>query len=231
MKSDQLEKISLLMDGELDNIHKKAVLDALSKKDRLQRCWQDYHLIGDALRKSLPEYLMSDIAKHVSAALEKEPTYFLPSSSLRSHSETSKQTNLSAKYKYATGFALAASFLVTVVLGFQWQRNDALSSHQQQLVSAVTPESAQIADTSPRQAIRVARGKQGTVSQQTVATNSVTSRPQQPRRVAQVISQKRVMPSRLAPYLVNHSEHSFHGPMRGELMPYVRIVGYQSQQR
>jgi len=230
MKNDAVENISLLADGELSESEKKATLDALSKDENLQRCWRDYHLIGDAIRKSLPEVLQHDVTMRIHKALEKEPTYFLPNSAISSQS--SRSTGFSRRSKYATGFALAASFLLTVVLGLQWPGGGKLNDTTQTASLASGP--VQIADTSPKEAVRIV--KERTLAEEAptepVAAQLANDRAHQFQAASQLAaSQRTTIPPSLASYLIDHSEHSFRGPMRGELMPYVRIVGYQSEQR
>lgn len=230
MKNEVVENISLLTDGELSEAEKKTTLDVLSKDDNLQRCWRDYHLIGDALRKSLPEVLQHDVSMRIHKALEKEPTYFLPNSAISSQSSPS--TRFSRRSRYATGFALAASFLLTVVLGLQWQGSGKPNDTAQ--IASLASGTVQITDTSPKQAARIV--KERSLAEETptepAATQLASDTARQFKAASQLATRQRTtIPPSLASYLIDHNEHSFRGPMRGELMPYVRIVGYQSEQR
>ncbi|MGV7960314.1 anti-sigma-E factor RseA [Photorhabdus tasmaniensis] len=71
----QREKLSALMDGEtLDS----EVVSILSKDSAMQKRWENYHLIRDALRGDVTGVLHMDIASRVALALEKEPVHFNP---------------------------------------------------------------------------------------------------------------------------------------------------------
>jgi len=66
----QKEKLSAFMDGEtFDN----ELVGTLSKDKELQKSWESYHLIRDALRGDTGEVLHFDISARVAAALENEP--------------------------------------------------------------------------------------------------------------------------------------------------------------
>jgi len=65
----QKEKLSAFMDGEtFDN----ELVGTLSKDKELQKSWESYHLIRDALRGDTGEVLHFDISARVAAALENE---------------------------------------------------------------------------------------------------------------------------------------------------------------
>ncbi len=105
------EAISRLVDGEIggdDGFGE--VVQCLSGSAELQRDWRDYHLIGDALRRSLPEQVGFDISARVSQAIEKEPSYLLPGR------ERVAKVRQGRRLGPAAGFALAASLAAVAVL-------------------------------------------------------------------------------------------------------------------
>ena len=103
------EKVSYLVDGELQGGGFDDVVRRLAASDALQRDWRDYHLIGDALRRSLPERVGIDISARVASALEKEPAYLLPVPSR-------DKARLRRRLAPVVGFAMAASLTAVAVL-------------------------------------------------------------------------------------------------------------------
>jgi len=71
-----MERISTLMDGELEGQEAEAALTQLSRDGGARDDWERYHLISDALRS---HYLLSrELSKSVSARLAEEPTVLAP---------------------------------------------------------------------------------------------------------------------------------------------------------
>lgn len=70
------EKISALMDGELDPDDTASILTGLKKTDELREHWATYHLVSDAL--SQPEVMHIDVTSRVRARLAVEPTVLAP---------------------------------------------------------------------------------------------------------------------------------------------------------
>jgi sigma-E factor negative regulatory protein RseA len=64
-------KVSELMDGELDTQEAAALITGLKGRDDLRDDWKTYHLIGDTLRDS--SKLSVDVSQQVSNRLEIEP--------------------------------------------------------------------------------------------------------------------------------------------------------------
>ncbi|HBV21491.1 MAG TPA: sigma-E factor negative regulatory protein [Nitrosomonas sp.] len=71
-------KVSELMDGELENQDAKKTIETLNKKNELQNDWDTYHLIGDILRQSSTTTLSTNITQRVRLQLESEPTVLSP---------------------------------------------------------------------------------------------------------------------------------------------------------
>lgn len=68
------EKISMLMDGELDS--QEAALLVSRMEDAERADWRCYHLIGDAIRD--PEGFRADLGMDCCKALDAEPTVLAP---------------------------------------------------------------------------------------------------------------------------------------------------------
>ena len=77
MKSD----VSALMDDALEEGSQDSVLNALCRDSRLRQTWSEYHLIGDAMRRS--PRLSSDVTHAVMARLADEPTVLAPGTARR----------------------------------------------------------------------------------------------------------------------------------------------------
>lgn len=68
--------VSSLLDDELDANRRQILLTALHSDTNLRAAWSDYHLIGDALRRS-PD-LQADLTSRVMDVLRDEPTVLAP---------------------------------------------------------------------------------------------------------------------------------------------------------
>lgn len=101
------EKLSALMDGELDEIETTAAFARLRNSEDYRQHWSEYHLIGDALRGSAA--LQSDMTARVMEALINEPVVLAPPR-LESRQSTFQRT-----------LALAASVAgITLVAALAW---------------------------------------------------------------------------------------------------------------
>lgn len=115
MSKDNLEKMSALVDGEIDGRERQMMLDALANDPDMRARWGRYHLMGDALRRDLPVAVDHGLAARVSAALENEPTVLAP----QRH-----WGGAGRGVKRAAGLAVAASVLGVAVLVGLPQGND-----------------------------------------------------------------------------------------------------------
>jgi len=70
------DRISALMDGELDDGSAATAIAALESDGEARDTWRTYHLISDALGKS--RMLSEGFSERVAAALAKEPTVLAP---------------------------------------------------------------------------------------------------------------------------------------------------------
>lgn len=69
------DRISALMDGELDERAADEMLDALGRGEALDT-WRTYHLIGDAMRETLP--LSAQFTARVAERIAAEPAILAP---------------------------------------------------------------------------------------------------------------------------------------------------------
>ena len=71
-----MDKISALMDGELDEHQARRQLIRLKQDGELLHCWHTFHLIGDALRGE--RTLSPEFTRSLSERLAGEPTVLAP---------------------------------------------------------------------------------------------------------------------------------------------------------
>ncbi len=101
-----MERISELMDGELEAREAQRQLARIKQDQELAHCWSTFHLIGDALRGERP--LAREISSRVATQLASEPTVLAP------RSNAPKRT---ATYAVSVAASLSAVALV-VWIGF-----------------------------------------------------------------------------------------------------------------
>jgi sigma-E factor negative regulatory protein RseA len=73
-----MERLSELMDGELEAREAQRQLARLKQDKELAHCWSTFHLIGDALRGERP--LAREVSSRVAQQLVTEPTVLAPRS-------------------------------------------------------------------------------------------------------------------------------------------------------
>lgn len=110
MASKNEEKLSALVDGELDETDVHLLLDRLRDDPGLAERWSRYHLINDALRNNLPATVTPDFAERVWKDLEDEPTVVAP---------PRRPMRVPRFMKQAVGLALASSVTAVAILGVQ----------------------------------------------------------------------------------------------------------------
>ncbi len=122
-------KVSMLMDGELDQRKTVQLLRDLQEDESLREHWRCYHLIGDAMRSNLPDNNSQALTTSIFKALEDEPA-LTPSSNVVYPSFI----------KPVAGLALAASVAAVTVIGFQWGDSSNINS-----IDGVSPQIANMA--------------------------------------------------------------------------------------
>jgi sigma-E factor negative regulatory protein RseA len=125
------DRISALMDGELDDRAAADLIDALGREREALDTWRAYNLISDAMRET--RLLSQGFAARVSAALEKEATVLAP------------KPRPAARPQPRRWYALAASVAAVALvawLGFAPQQNGVapapMAQAPQPLVAAKT---------------------------------------------------------------------------------------------
>jgi negative regulator of sigma E activity len=171
MSVDVNESISSLVDGELDTVESKKVLDKLKQEVDHRQTWGRYCLISQALKRDLPLSPKHDLFSRVQAAIASEPALLSPSpSTINEELQSAEVVELprkaqpqavaSKKTKPLIGFAAAASFAVASVVGFQF-----LNSGDNQAQVGVPIASTQtVAPTQDIQVVTRTNPKVATVS-------------------------------------------------------------------
>ncbi len=108
MNQDDLkQKLSEWMDDESADFSQDGSLAHLLKDEESRKAFESYHAIRAVLNNESCDTWNAGFCEKVSAAIENEPTIFAPN-------------NLSPVKKMFTGWAVAASVALAVVLGVQW---------------------------------------------------------------------------------------------------------------
>ena len=104
---DMKEKLSALVDNELDDLDERRVMAALEKDADLRRTWERYHLVHSVLHQELQGFAPLDLAERVAARIGKEPVHVV---SFQRRKIT----------RYAGTLALAASVAAIAIASVQW---------------------------------------------------------------------------------------------------------------
>lgn len=121
MTKRSADKLSMLIDNELDKWDESGVLESMKDDDELRYRWTSYHLIGDAMRSSLPGHLDTGLADRVAATLAHEPVFLRPAAATADerHEDSASipPRRQSPRTNTSIGFALAASMSAVAVFG------------------------------------------------------------------------------------------------------------------
>ena len=123
------ESISVLMDEEISEIELHRLLRQFGEDSSLKESWISYQQMRAVMRR---EYLLSihrhvELHNRISAAIESDETVFTPSSGSRKPLQWRKP---------AAGFAVAASIVAAVLVGFNSTRQPSLQASSAQESSA-----------------------------------------------------------------------------------------------
>ena len=202
-ESDSRIQISAFMDGEIGGSHSNRVVEEMYRSPERRRTWSRFHLIGDAVRGTTASVPGADtIAARVSAQLAGERVV---------HAESRFRPRIWTPLR---GLALAASVAAVAILGI------AVLDDGGDLQTASTTDPANQMPALARTP-RLVTGSRvqrvaGAAAQRTFAGPAYWPRGDTAPEAE----------ARINTYLINHSEHGGHG--LGGVLPYVRVVGYQS---
>ena len=98
------ERVSVLMDGEMDDKSAAAAIQSLANEREARDAWRTYHMIGDLMRGSAP--LSEGFAARIAWKLAEQPTVLAPG---RIKPEPRR---------WFTASAIAASFAAVALVGW-----------------------------------------------------------------------------------------------------------------
>jgi sigma-E factor negative regulatory protein RseA len=101
------EKLSALVDNELDELEERRVFKALADDVALRRTWERYHLVRAALHQDVDVVVAQDAAERLARRIEAEPSTAV---SFRRHRVT----------RFIGTLAIAASVAAIAITGVQW---------------------------------------------------------------------------------------------------------------
>ncbi|HEY8554837.1 MAG TPA: sigma-E factor negative regulatory protein [Burkholderiales bacterium] len=101
------ERLSALIDGELDELEERRVLNAIGEDVELRRTWERYHLIRSAMTRQLGVVVSADLPERIVARLE-------------TGTETPEEASGALRFwPLAGGFAAAAAIAGIAIFGMQ----------------------------------------------------------------------------------------------------------------
>ncbi|QLE84581.1 anti-sigma factor [Shewanella sp. Scap07] len=109
------EWVSAAVDGETD----AQTLAELAADTDSHELWQDYHMIGDAMRGELPQQINLDLTANIAAAIEQEPAIVAPKVTQQAAKPAAKLANVIPMFKQFGQYAIAASVALVAVVGVQ----------------------------------------------------------------------------------------------------------------
>jgi negative regulator of sigma E activity len=202
MQNQSDERISSLIDGELDDQERHEAVAELLANEQSRRSWARYHLVGDTLKRNLPDSIDSQFSARVMDALKDEPTILAP-----------PPQAASSMGRRLTGLAIAASVAAVAVLGVQFMYQQDGMAPTQQFAQAPVAR-APLAMAPERNIARVdVRPNVQTVTQTSRPANASLAAAQEFKRFHPNLNQYLVDHNQLAPRLV----------VQG-VLPYARIV-------
>ncbi|MGC9457629.1 MAG: sigma-E factor negative regulatory protein [Halothiobacillaceae bacterium] len=205
------ERVSAAVDGELPDEVMRDTLDDMEQDAQLRAMLGRYHLVGQAMRSEIPEFVVPDLSQRVMAAIEQENAQRAEQvSAATSSNVVSLVDRRRGLWPLPAGMAVAASILVAafvLVPAMQQQvENDGTPSGlQTQQVAASTPATQQQAAT------LASSGSESTVPVWAAAVQNP----------AQGASRG------MDPYVMTHFEQTARGNHFGSVMPGARLANFQ----
>ncbi len=213
MSEKKLEALSAFIDGEVAEDVGKGLLEQILADASLHRRWRSYHLIGDAMRKHLPEQPGLSLSARVREAVSTESVavYVLPAR---------KRPSVHP----LAGLALAASVAMAAILGLY--ALSPLESLPLKTASSATDDVRTQPAGSAAGGAYDATGGVTPVVRLVHEAGEGDSLDEAATRLTWNDATPGVA-NRLNGYLVTHNEYLVNG-MRG-MLPYARIVAYDGR--
>jgi sigma-E factor negative regulatory protein RseA len=206
------ETISVFMDGEASEFESASVLKSIKQEPLLERCWEGYHTIGDAMRNQVSASLNSSFSRRLSRALDQEINPF------SSGTETPRKHG----YNGTAGFALAASVSAVAMVGLlQFGQPTMLTTANNEYETDIQKQHLAMAENSPAMAVDTAMPIK--MDNQALAYASFDSTDfNKPTDTAMAND----LESSVYGYLVNYSQYAVSTPLEGSA-PNVSLVSYR----
>lgn len=230
MMEKNADKISLLVDGELDECDMPYVVRSIKNEETARARWANYHLIGDALRGNLPERIPVGLAECVARALEREPVFMNP----QFHSPAPATFRIQSRDKARLGFALAASLSAIAVFGVGMMEvnTTAMRPASQGLdVAAAQQATAPIPVAAPAPAVQLAVSRDAvrppmavTILAKADDRNMQQAAP--PRHAGVAMDSASPVSTDLYDYLVNYHRYAPGSAGGQDMLSNVQLVGY-----
>ncbi|MBD1389996.1 anti-sigma factor [Neiella sp. HB171785] len=118
--TDKFERVSALVDEQLDD----KMIDALLDDPELQDQWARHHRVSDAVRGDDVSLLSTDFAASVSAAIEQEPTVLAPKPA-KAKSTVKVPGKVVRMFRQVGQYAIAATVAAVAIVGVQQTGQDA----------------------------------------------------------------------------------------------------------
>ena len=216
------QDVSMMMDNELTGDELHEFVQHLRNDEQLKSSWEHYHLIGDALRKNLPPFVLPDLSNRISAALQNEPAYFLPQQKQDGDAREARVPRRRA----AVSFALAASVTALAVVGvMQLNGGDASQAPGMQPMTVAARDAGPV-ETAPAVAEAVSGGAKAHAP---VVYASVTSGANAAPYGGEAGVDYPGEAADLYDYLVNYQKYAQTVSLQGGFYPTVQLVGYSPQ--
>ena len=192
------------MDHQLSAPEMDELATRMAHDPSLRNCWTRYHLIGDALRNNsrnnLPDSIKHDLAARVAKIIDSEAPLPISLDTYR-HTRQHIKGRAAAFFKPVVGKAIAASVAMVAIVSFN-------------MTSGVNP-------TGQHRVMAPLQNNASMMSPQSVMA---------PAPVAPQITAPALANPQLAGYLEDHSRYSNATLVQGQMLPYVRIIGYAPKQ-
>lgn len=226
MKTSLEQQVSELIDGELDAPERQNLLNNLKKDSRLLNTWGRYHLISDALKSNLPDFVSHDLSRRIKAAIELEPTLLVPTPISLDEPQSPAASRDKVLPKYQIPLAVAASLGAVAVLGVTLTQLTSHNASPDQTIAAVPANPFPVDAKQVQQ--RTAAVAMAPVVEQEVASaqNPPSFLAQQGQGGSAWLRIDTSGRSELNNYLLDHSEYSASAGVRG-IIPYARVVSYE----
>lgn len=202
------EKISALLDADLEEHELATALDELSRNEELMQVWERYHLIGATLRNELGVTVDPGLADRIAAKLQGEPTRLAPRRRAARRPGRIR--------KHVASVAIAAAVATVAIISLQPDAPQLPVVHSQTL----SPQEVAMISLQPDT-------PQGTGNAALVADSGLARAPVAPTGVTRWGTLSPEFERTLNVYLMEHGEFQPHTGLSG-LTSYARFVGYNA---